>query len=96
MNRTAPYAKALIAFITPGVVALVAAVQDGSPGGSGVTGPEWVGIGAACVLTGSLVYAAPNKDPEATHQDESVQPAGDLEPDVYQGAGYDEEPHEGV
>lgn len=74
MEKIAPYYKAVIGFITPGVVALVAAVQDGSQGGSAVTGPEWVGIGAACVLTGSLVLATPNKDKTGTHQDESVQP----------------------
>lgn len=55
------YAKAALGFITPGVVALVAAVQDASPGGAAVTGPEWVGIGAAMVLTGGAVYLTPNK-----------------------------------
>lgn len=53
------YAKAIVAFIAPGVVGLVAAVQDGSQGGSNITGPEWVGIAAACVLTSAGVYAAP-------------------------------------
>lgn len=74
MNKVKPYLKAVIGFITPGVVALVAAVQDSSPGGSAVTGPEWVGIGAACILTGGAVFLTPNKDPLAEHQDESVQP----------------------
>ena len=60
MKTIAPYAKAVIGFVTPGVVALVTAVQDSSPGGSSVTGPEWVGIGAACILTGAGVYAVPN------------------------------------
>jgi hypothetical protein len=76
-EKVAPYAKAVVGFISPGVTALVAAVQDGSPGGSNVTGPEWVGIAAACILTGALVFAVPNKDPEAAHQDESVQPPDD-------------------
>lgn len=62
MKTIAPYAKAIIGFVTPGVVALVAAVQGGSPGGATVTGPEWVGIGAACILTGASVYAVPNKE----------------------------------
>ena len=61
MNKLAPYYKAIIGFITPGVVGLVAAVQEASPGGSAVTGPEWVGIGAACILTAGGVYAVPNK-----------------------------------
>ncbi len=55
-----PYLKAVTGFIAPGVVALVAAVQDGSPGGSHVTGPEWVGIVAACILTSAAVWAVPN------------------------------------
>lgn len=71
-----PYAKAFVGFITPGVVALVAAVQDGSPGGSAVTGPEWVGVVAAMVVTGGLVFGVPNKDRKGLHQRESVQPPG--------------------
>jgi len=74
MTKLAPYLKALVGFITPGVVGLVAAVQDASPAGSHITGPEWVGIGAACILTGGAVFGVPNKDPKALHQDESVQP----------------------
>lgn len=63
IDAAAPCAKAVVGFITPGVVALVAAVQDASPGGSGVTGPEWVGIGAAMILTAGAVYAVPNTQP---------------------------------
>jgi len=69
-----PYAKAIVAFVTPGVTGLLAAVQDASPGGSSVTGPEWVGIAAACILTGGAVFSVPNRDPQALHQAESVQP----------------------
>jgi hypothetical protein len=61
VNRIQPYAKAVIGFVTPGVVALVAAVQDGSPGGSSITGPEVVGIVAACVITGGAVFTVPNR-----------------------------------
>lgn len=74
IDKIKPYLKALVAFVTPGVVGLVAAVQDGSPGDSTVTGAEWVGIAAACLLTGGAVFGAPNKDPKGTHQEESVQP----------------------
>ena len=77
MDKIAPYWKAIVGFVTPGVIAAVAAVQDGSPGGQGITMPEWVGIAAACVLTGGAVFAVPNKDPNADHQDESVQPPDD-------------------
>jgi hypothetical protein len=76
VDKIAPYWKAILGFITPGVVGLVAAVQDASPGGSTVTGPEWVGIAAACVLTGGLVFGVPNKDPKGVKQDQSVQPPG--------------------
>jgi hypothetical protein len=55
------YAKAVVGFVAPGVVALMAAVQDASPGGSTITTPEWVGIAAACVLTAAGVYAIPNR-----------------------------------
>ena len=74
LDNVRPYVKAVVGFVTPGVIALVAAVQDGSPAGSNVTGPEWVGIAAACVITGSAVFLAPNTDPKAEHQSESVQP----------------------
>lgn len=76
IDKISPYWKAIVGFITPGVVALVAAVQDASPGGATVTGPEWVGIAAACILTGGAVYAFPNKDPMGTHQQDSTQPPG--------------------
>lgn len=65
MKSIAPYWKAVLGFITPGVVALVAAVTDASPGGGDVTGPEWVGIVAAMIVTGGLVFGVPNK-PEPT------------------------------
>ena len=74
LDSIRPYAKAIVGFVSPGVIALVAAVQDASPGGSAITGAEWVGIGAACVLTGSAVFMVPNTDPTAEHQDQSVQP----------------------
>jgi hypothetical protein len=61
LDRIRPYAKAVLGFITPGVVALVASVQDSSPAGTAITGAEWVGIGAACILTGGLVYGVPNR-----------------------------------
>ena len=64
MGPLAPYAKAVVAFIAPGVVLLTQAVTDGSPGGSTVTGPEWVGIAAACIITAAGVYAVTNRPVE--------------------------------
>jgi hypothetical protein len=74
LNAVLPYAKAVVGFLTPGVLALVAANQAESPGGSAVTSSEWISVLAACILTGGLVFGVPNKDPQALHQDESVQP----------------------
>jgi hypothetical protein len=74
VNAIAPYFKAVIAFIVPGIIALIAAVSDGSDNGSKITGPEWIGIAAACILTSAGVWGVPNRDPNATHQRESVQP----------------------
>lgn len=86
MNSIAPYLKAIVAFVAPGVVGLAAAVQDGSDNGSSITGPEWVGIIAACVLTAAGVYATPNRDPKALHQQESVQPPEPRRNDLGYGA----------
>lgn len=56
----APYAKAVIAFLVPGVVALQTAMNDSSPGGSAITPNEWIGAGLLCVATSGLVWAVPN------------------------------------
>lgn len=74
IDAVKPYAKAIVAFVAPGVAALVAAVQDASPAGSNITGPEWIGIVATCILTSGAVYAVPNRDPRGIKQAESVQP----------------------
>lgn len=74
MKKIAPYAKAVVGFITPGAVLIGAAVTEASVGGSSITTSEWVTAAVACIVTGGAVYRTPNKDPEAEHQDESVQP----------------------
>jgi uncharacterized membrane protein HdeD (DUF308 family) len=74
VNAIAPYLKAVVGFIVPGIIALFAAVSDGSDNGQTITGPEWIGILAACILTAAGVWGVPNRDPNATHQRESVQP----------------------
>jgi hypothetical protein len=61
METIKVYLKAILAFVTPGVIALVAAVQDASPGGTAITVQEWVAIGAACIIPGGVVAAVPNK-----------------------------------
>lgn len=51
--------KAIAGFFTPGVVAFGVAITTESPGGAAVTGPEWVGIALAMLITGGLVFAVP-------------------------------------
>jgi hypothetical protein len=61
IDKIKPYAKAVVGFITPGVVALGVAVQESSPGGQAVTVAEWIGIALACLGTGAVVYGVPNR-----------------------------------
>jgi hypothetical protein len=58
------YKKAIAGFVTPGVVTLLAAMQDGSEGGSAVTRAEWVGVALACFGTSALVAGLRNIDPK--------------------------------
>lgn len=74
MNTVLPYLKALVAFVVPGAVVLGSAVTDASDGGATITTAEWVTALVACIVTSGAVYQAPNRDPRAQHQDESVQP----------------------
>lgn len=76
MEKIAPYWKAVVGFVAPGVVTLGAAVTEASDGGSHITTAEWVTALVACVVTSTAVWGVPNRDPEATHQEESVQPPG--------------------
>jgi hypothetical protein len=74
VEKVMPYAKAVVGFIAPAASALIAATQDGTPGGSAVTSTEWLVAGLTAFVTASVVWAVPNKDPRAEHQAESVQP----------------------
>lgn len=74
VDRVAPYWKALVGFVAPGAVTIGSAVLASSDGGSRITVTEWVTALVACVVTSSAVYQVPNRDPQARHQDESVQP----------------------
>ena len=59
-----PYAKSVVAII--GIV-LTVLVENLDPT------PQWLSV-VISVLIALGVYATPNKDPQAQHQDESVQP----------------------
>lgn len=66
MDKIAQYWKGILAFITPGVVAIGAALLDGSDGGGDITRNEWIGAVVAMVVTGGLVSAkrnGPSNDP---------------------------------
>jgi hypothetical protein len=67
MSNLAPYAKTVVAILG----AVLTAVLTQFPDNEAVQ--QWGPIVSA-LLTALTVYAVPNKDPEASHQDESVQP----------------------
>lgn len=68
MKSLAPYFKAITAALVAGASAAIPLVDDG------LTVSEALGVAVAFLTALSVVYAVPNKDPEADHQDESVQP----------------------
>lgn len=69
MDKIAPYAKALIGALIAGLASLQQALDDSS-----VTAQEWTGVIIALLSGLALVWAIPNKDPNARHQRDSVQP----------------------
>lgn len=68
MKRIAPYAKAITGAVVAALVALKVSLAD-----EVVTAAEGTDIGIAFLTGLALVWAVPNKDHEAEHQDESVQ-----------------------
>ena len=76
MNKIAPYGKAITAAIVACLSYLQPAIDDG------LTSAEIIGAAIAFLTGLAVVWAIPNKDPEAEHQDESVQPPHDVYPEV--------------
>lgn len=74
MTKIAPYAKAIIASFVAALGALGAALTPDGDGLVSVTEGEWVAIVTALLVGLLAVFATPNKDPQATHQDESTMP----------------------
>lgn len=70
MNKIAPYAKAIIAAIVAGLGSLYQALD----GDQAVTAQEWVAVASTTLAALVAVFAVPNRDPKAQHQEESVQP----------------------
>jgi hypothetical protein len=56
MTQVRRCAKALVGFVAPGAVLVIAAVQEGSPGDGAITSGEWWTIAAVCVATSGGVY----------------------------------------
>ena len=61
LEQLAPYWKAVLGFVAPGAVVIGSAVTEASDGGTAITGAEWVTAIVACIVTGSAVYAVPNR-----------------------------------
>ena len=59
-DRVVEVRKAIAGFVVPGLVVLVGALTDSSPGGSHVTAGEWLLVLIAALSTGGVVYGARN------------------------------------
>lgn len=70
----AAYAKTQVGALVPGLITLAYALSKWSGPAWDLSGDELGLILAALGFTGAAVWAVPNKDPNAKHQDESVQP----------------------
>lgn len=79
MQKFAPYAKAVVGALIAALGALGAALTPDASGLVSVNAGEWVAVVTALLVGLLAVFATPNKDPEAEHQDESVQPPDDTE-----------------
>lgn len=61
MEALAPYWKAVMAFLAPAAVVVIASVTEVSDGGTAITGSEWITALATAVVTAGGVYAVPNR-----------------------------------
>lgn len=69
MDKITPIMKAIVGALIAGLGSLSQALDDGS-----VDAQEWIAVVIATLAAFGVVWAVPNKDPKAEHQDESVQP----------------------
>lgn len=74
LDKISPYYKAVTAVVVPFLGSLGAALLEDSAGGSTITASEWIAATVLGLVAGGAVFTVPNLDPEADHQDESVQP----------------------
>lgn len=61
MDKIAPYWKAVMGFIAPAAVVIIASVTTASDGGTAITAAEWVTAVCTAVVTSAGVYAVPNQ-----------------------------------
>lgn len=61
MEKLAPYWKAVVGFIAPGLLVLVSSVIEGSAGGVEITAAEWITAIATSFITSAGVYTVPNR-----------------------------------
>jgi hypothetical protein len=74
LEKVAPYYKAVTGLVVPFLGSVGFALTDASAGGSTITTGEWVQALVLGLVGGGTVFSIPNKDPQALHQAESVQP----------------------
>jgi hypothetical protein len=55
--RVTPYWKALVGFVAPGAVLIVAEHGD-------LSGHDWLVVAASCFVTGGAVYVSPKNKPK--------------------------------
>lgn len=87
-SKIAPYGKAITGAVITGLGAVRLALSDDI-----ITKGEAVDIATATLTALAVIWAIPNKDPEAQHQDESVQPAPVdvlLDEDIDDGTTYEQ------
>lgn len=74
MKKIAPYAKAITGAVVAGLGAVRVALNEDALGRVQITAAEWTDIASVTLVASLVVWAIPNKDPDAEHQEESVQP----------------------
>jgi hypothetical protein len=70
MSKIAPYLKALVAALVAGLGSLYQALDADQA----ISTQEWIAVAMTTLAALGAVFAVPNKDPQALHQAESVQP----------------------
>lgn len=74
MEKLAPYWKAVVGFVAPGLLVLTSAVTDASAGGVDITAGEWITAIASAFITAAGVYTVRNR-PMPEKQDGTHPPA---------------------